>query len=90
MNKERRERLECVNTTVDEAMEQIQEVIDDEQEAFDGLPESLQGSELGSGMIDAIGDMEWLIDKLNSFENDLGDVVQKYSPRKRKVINLLK
>ena len=50
MNKQRRKRLEKSYNLIDEAMEIIQEVRDEEQEAYDNLPESFQNGERGEEM----------------------------------------
>lgn len=47
MNKERRESLAEVESTIDEAIEQILDIIDEEQDSFDNLPDSLQSSNRG-------------------------------------------
>jgi predicted nucleic acid-binding Zn-ribbon protein len=83
MNKERREALMDVADTIEEAIDQIQDVIDDEQDAIDRLPESLQESERGAVMYEAVGDMEGLIDKLNVFLGELEATVARYSPKKK-------
>ena len=50
MNKQRRKRLEKSYGLIDEAMEIIQDVMDEEQEAYDNLPESFQNGERGEEM----------------------------------------
>lgn len=71
MNKERRERLSAVEFTVDNAIEQIQELIDEEQAAHDSLPQSLMDSELATTMEEAIDNMEELVDKLEAVSKDI-------------------
>lgn len=83
MNKDRRERLADVESTIEEAVDQIQDLIDEEQEAIDNLPDSLQESARAMVMSEAIEDMEDLIDKLCNFEDLLSRTVEKYSNKKQ-------
>ena len=82
MNKDRRDRLSEVTSTIEEAKDQIQEIID--EDALDNLPDSLQDSERGLKMCDAINDMENLIGALDGFNTNLDGIVKKYSPQKKK------
>lgn len=54
MNKDRRQRLQSVADTLNEAMDELMEIQDEEQEAFDNLPEGLQNSSRGDAMQEAI------------------------------------
>lgn len=58
MNKERRDRLSDVITSLEEAKDLLEDVKNDEQDAFDNLPVGLQCSERGSKMEDYIELME--------------------------------
>lgn len=58
MNKERRDRLSDVIASLEEAKDLLEEVNNDEQDAFDNLPVGLQCSERGSKMEDYIELME--------------------------------
>ena len=66
MNKERRARLAEVDDLLMEAVDDITEIVEDEQEAFDNLPEGLQCSSRGEAMEEAIDEMNTLI---NDIEN---------------------
>jgi hypothetical protein len=61
MNNQRRQELEDVNMTLDEAIDRISDIIDEEQEAFDNMPEGLQISSRGDKMLEIIRMMEDLI-----------------------------
>lgn len=50
-----------------EAIDQLSEIMDEEQEAYDNLPEALQDSERGENMQNCI-------DALDSFISDLEDM----------------
>lgn len=58
MNKERRDRLSDVIASLEEAKDLLEEVKNDEQDAFDNMPVGLQCSERGSKMEDYIELME--------------------------------
>lgn len=64
MNKYRREELSDVTDLLDEAAERLEEIRDDEQDAFDNLPDGLQYSRTGESMENAIGKMDDLIDEI--------------------------
>jgi hypothetical protein len=66
MNKERRDRLSDVIASLEEAKDLLEEVKNDEQDAFDNLPVGLQCSERGSKMEEYIELME-----------DAGDQIDK-------------
>ena len=74
MNKERRKRLASVTSKLEEAKEAVEALCEEEQDAYDNLPESLQDSERGEQMSDCIdalgeaaGDLEGIIDTLNDY-----------------------
>lgn len=58
MNKKRRKQLEKIAAQLDVLEEQINSLRDEEQEAFDSLPENLQYSERGDTMNEAINEMD--------------------------------
>ena len=75
MNKARRARLQEVIAKLEEldslrceAMELLSEVIDEEQEAYDNLPEPIQGSEKGEQMQEYIDSMQSVHDDLDCID----------------------
>lgn len=66
MNKQRRKELAEIINLIEEARERLEAVRDDEQEAFDNMPESFQYSERGETMEDYISTMDELIDYLDT------------------------
>lgn len=63
MNKQRRQSLYDVVSSLSEAMDRLSEIRDEEQEAFDNMPEGLQCSSRGEAMQEAIDIMdEWSFD----------------------------
>lgn len=81
MNKDRREKLLEVLSTIDEVRSQIQDVIDEENEAIDNLPESLQGSERAMKMTNGIEYIESLIALLDNFDKELYKVLDYLKPK---------
>ncbi|MFC5358132.1 hypothetical protein [Azospirillum himalayense] len=58
MNKDRRKRLAEAAELLEQALAVISEVKDEEQEAFDNLPESFQQGERGQTMEEAISNLD--------------------------------
>lgn len=60
MNKQRRQDLLDVSALLSEASDRLNEIREEEQEAFDNMPEGLQCSSRGETMQEAIDTMdEW-------------------------------
>jgi predicted RNase H-like nuclease (RuvC/YqgF family) len=77
MNKQRRKELaaiiadfENLTQTIDHLRERIEAVKDEEQDAFDNLPESLQEGERGQQMQTAIDAMDNAISDLETIDVD--------------------
>lgn len=66
MNKERRDRLSDVIASLEEAKDLLEDVKNDEQNAFDNMPVGLQCSERGSKMEDYIELMEDAGDQIDN------------------------
>lgn len=60
MNQERRNTLAEINETIGGLLAQVEELLDQENEAYDNLPESIQNSERGESMQTAIDNLESL------------------------------
>lgn len=73
MNKLRRKQIADAIDLIEQAMEILEQVRDDEQEAFDNMPENLQGSERGEVMEEYIYTLESFLDELDIGE--LQDIV---------------
>lgn len=79
MNKERREELWEVYTSLDDAMSKIIEVRSDEEDSFDNLPDGLQASKTGESIqaaIDWLNDTELVIQSVR-------DRVERYIKNKK-------
>lgn len=71
MNKIRRKKLEEVRTLIEKVDGLLQEIRDDEQEAFDNLPEALQGGERGEAMEAAMDAMDEVLSDLEGVNEPL-------------------
>ncbi|EAW1150021.1 hypothetical protein I9F91_001562 [Salmonella enterica] len=58
MNNERRKRLAAFSQQLSELKDDVQSVLDEEEEAFNNLPEGLQSGERGDGMQAAIASLD--------------------------------
>lgn len=82
MNKERKEELYEVVECLEEASSALQEVRDEEQDAYDDLSEGLQYSRTGESMQNAIDEME-------AIDTDIQNVITRVNnmikpPKKKK------
>lgn len=75
MNKTRRKALGKIIDLISEARTLLEDIRDEEQEAFDNMPESLQASERGETMEDAISTMDDIISSLEDAESELEELV---------------
>lgn len=82
MNNERRKQLKAIakqlGTIADNLEDQqilLEQVYDDESEAFDNMPESLQESDRGIEMEEGIGTLEKQKDDLANMANDLREMI---------------
>ena len=82
MNKQRREKIrqlkvkfQEVQTELKQLSGELSSILNEEQDAFDSMPENLQGSYRGMCSEDAIDSMEEASDKLDEVIELLGDIV---------------
>ena len=75
MNKERRKQLQEVINKISEAHDLLDEILSDEQDAFDNMPEGLRSSERGETMEEGIYNMEEARDNLEDITNTLEEVM---------------
>ena len=64
MNKARRKELDRIHSAILELYESLENVMSEEEEARDNIPESLQESERYEAMEEAISNMEYAVDSL--------------------------
>ena len=70
MNKERRAELYDVIGSLDEATDQLRDIVSEEEDSFDNLPPGLKDSKTGDGIQDAIS-------KLGDFVTEIENVRDK-------------
>ena len=82
MNDKRRRRIselktqiDFVNSTLKEVSKKLSSILNEEQDAFDNMPEGLQSSYRGMCSEDAINSMEEASDKLDEVIELLNDIV---------------
>lgn len=73
MNKSRRIRLDEIAEKLDALKTDIELIQDEEQEAFDNLPESLQGGEKGDKMQECIDNLGYAADNLQDAIDNIND-----------------
>ncbi|MDR1119419.1 MAG: hypothetical protein LBM08_00700 [Dysgonamonadaceae bacterium] len=71
MNRERRDELRDAAYLLDDAIDALETVKSDEQDAFDSMPEGFQNSARGDRMMAAIDAIDILIDKIDSIKSDI-------------------
>lgn len=77
VNKDRRARLEALLAPLSEIKDQLQLIADEEQEAYDNLPESLQSGEKGEKMEENASKMTDAVDHLEEIDEWINDILQQ-------------
>ena len=82
MNKQRREKIrqlkaqiDLIKTDLKKTSSELSSILNEEQDAFDNMPEGLQSSYRGMCSEDAIDNMEEASEKLDEVIELLGDIV---------------
>jgi hypothetical protein len=71
MNSERRKKLELIRNELNDLAERIGNIRDEEQDAYDNMPEGIQAGDKGEVAQAAIDAMETVI---NDLENSIGEL----------------
>ena len=71
MNKKRRKQLEGVAGQIEVQRVLLEELRDEEQDAFDNMPESMQQAEKGQKMEEAISSIDSALDSLEQAASDV-------------------
>ncbi len=74
MNKKRKKKLCELKTQIIDVKYDVEELVCDEEEAFDNLPENLQESERGEDMqewIEKLNDLNYTLDEVESVFNEM-------------------
>ena len=74
MNNARRKLLKQAIELLDKADELILEVLDDERDAYDNLPEMLQSSERGEEISSNIDKLQNIYAEIDTYSTELGDL----------------
>ena len=77
MNKARRKAIEEIIDQLGTLKEQIESVSEEEQEAFDNLPESIQYSERGDAMDEYITDLDDAASSIDDVMSTLQDIIER-------------
>lgn len=75
MNKEKRNRLSEANEHIKQAEVIVDNVLNDEQDSYDNIPESLQNSARGEEMEQTITCLEEVLEALSDVSDTLGDII---------------
>lgn len=76
MNKDRRKRIQNIIDRLTDLETEIEKIQDEEQEAYDNLPESLQECEKGERMSDAIDSLDHAFCSVGDTISYLDEVIQ--------------
>lgn len=76
MNANRRKRLQKLIDNLSDMMAEIEAICDEEQEAYDNIPEGLQYSERGEQMSDNIDTFDMACSDLDNVINQLQEIVE--------------
>lgn len=80
MNNERREELQEVLDMLDGAIDRIDEIKGEEEDALYNLPDSLQDSSRGYAMQDAMDTLDGFMGAINDIRSEIADFA---TPKKR-------
>lgn len=74
MNKARRTRLSDTLAKISEALFDLEAIRDEEQDAFDNMPESIQQGEKGEKMGEGLDSLSDSLDRMNEALSDLEEL----------------
>lgn len=74
MNNARRKLLKQAIELLDKADELILEVLDDERDSYDNLPEMLQSSERGEKISSNIDKLQNIYEEIDTYSTQLGEL----------------
>lgn len=77
MNKQRRKSLEEVVSRLEDCMSDLECIKEEEQEAYDNLPEGIQYSERGEAMQENVDDLDYVISDLDSVISSINEIIEK-------------
>ena len=77
MNRNRRERIAAAINLIEDIKEQITNIMDEESEAFDNLPEAIQESQRGEDMDQNVCDLDEVCETLESAVDQLNEILER-------------
>lgn len=77
MNDERRKRLQTIHDKLIELGEELTSIQQEEQEAFENLPDSLQGGERGAAMEQAADHLDDAVNAMTEVTDAINEAVKK-------------
>lgn len=77
MNAKRRKELAKVVEHMAQVRAELEAILEQEQDAYDNLPESIQDSMRGDEMEDIVETMETIAQELEDSENELTEIVEQ-------------
>ena len=75
MNKSRRKKIEAIKNLLSTIQTDLEVIKDEEQEAYDNLPESMQDGEKGEKMYEAIDNLETVCSSLEEIQENLNEAM---------------
>jgi signal transduction histidine kinase len=82
MDNQRRQELYDVTSFLDDAIDRLEEVKNDEQDAFEAMPEGFQNSIRGDNMQEAIDNMENIILHIEEIKEEVSCMVMNKQYKK--------
>lgn len=76
MNKARRQQLSKAIEMMDELMSLIEQIKNEEQEAFDNMPEGFQTSERGEQMEEYIDTLAEICENIFDFQDQITEIIE--------------
>ena len=74
MNKKRRERISKAVNSLEEILTLVEEILDEEQDAYDNMPENLQSSMRAEESEEAIDTLGEAMENINSVVDALSEI----------------
>lgn len=74
MNQKRRKRIATVSSKLQELLDELNLILEEEQEAYDNMPEQLQDTERGEAMYEAIETLEDVISEIEGQIDELDNL----------------
>lgn len=77
MNKARRTRIQKLADQLENLKIEFEDILDEEEGAYDNMPESFQESEKGQAMQDGIYSLEEILENLETAYDEMTDFIEE-------------